>query len=40
MLVQMTDEFYPQLSAHGKQAVIHAPEDLTVSGDPDKLASL
>lgn len=25
MLVQMTDEFYPQLSAHGKQAVIHAP---------------
>ncbi len=32
------DEFYPQLSAHGKQAVIHAPEDLTVSGDPDKLA--
>ncbi|WP_025192357.1 vancomycin resistance histidine kinase VanS [Enterococcus faecalis] len=38
MLVQMTDEFYPQLSAHGKQAVIHAPEDLTVSGDPDKLA--
>ncbi|WP_199613798.1 vancomycin resistance histidine kinase VanS [Paenibacillus alkalitolerans] len=38
MLVQMTDEFYPQLAANGKQAVIHASEDLTVFGDPDKLA--
>ncbi|MCF6409633.1 vancomycin resistance histidine kinase VanS [Pseudalkalibacillus salsuginis] len=38
MLVQMTDEFYPQLTANGKQAVIHASEDLTVYGDPDKLA--
>lgn len=38
MLVQMTDEFYPQLSANGKQTVIQAPEDLTVFGDPDKLA--
>lgn len=38
MLVQMIDEFYPQLASHGKQAVIHAPEDLAVSGDPDKLA--
>ncbi|HDR4909598.1 TPA: vancomycin resistance histidine kinase VanS, partial [Bacillus cereus] len=38
MLVQMTDEFYPQLAAKGKQAVIHASEDLTVFGDPDKLA--
>jgi two-component system sensor histidine kinase VanS len=38
MLVQMADEFYPQLSANGKQATIHAPEDLTVYGDPDKLA--
>nr|WP_205603202.1 vancomycin resistance histidine kinase VanS [Heyndrickxia ginsengihumi] len=38
MLVQMADEFYPQLAANGKQAVIHAPEDLTVFGDPDKLA--
>jgi two-component system sensor histidine kinase VanS len=38
MLAQMTDEFYPQLTADGKQAVLHAPEDLTVSGDPDKLA--
>ncbi len=38
MLVQLADEFYPQLAANGKQAVIHAPEDLTVFGDPDKLA--
>jgi two-component system sensor histidine kinase VanS len=38
MLAQMTDEFYPQLAANGKQAVIHASEDLTVYGDPDKLA--
>jgi two-component system sensor histidine kinase VanS len=38
MLVQMIDEFYPLLAANGKQAVLHAPEDLTVYGDPDKLA--
>jgi two-component system sensor histidine kinase VanS len=38
MLAQMADEFYPQLAAHGKQALIHASEYLTVSGDPDKLA--
>ncbi|KMQ00302.1 histidine kinase [Bacillus cereus] len=38
MLVQMTDEFYPQLAAKGKQVVLHASEDLTVFGDADKLA--
>lgn len=38
MLLQMADEFYPQLSENGKQAVIHAAEDLTVYGDADKLA--
>ncbi|MDR0410318.1 MAG: sensor histidine kinase [Spirochaetaceae bacterium] len=38
MLVQIADEFYPQLAANGKQALITAPEDLTVPGDPDKLA--
>jgi len=38
MLAQLTDEFYPQLAANGKQAVIHAPEDLSVYADPDKLA--
>ena len=38
MLVQLVDEVYPQLVAHGKKAVIHAAEDLAVHGDPDKLA--
>jgi two-component system sensor histidine kinase VanS len=38
MLAQMTDEFYPLLAAQGKQAVLHVPEDMTVYGDPDKLA--
>ena len=38
MLVQMADEFYPQLVENGKQAIIHASEDLAVYGDPDKLA--
>jgi len=38
MLVQMTDEFYPILSAKGNTAVLHASEDLTVTGDPVKLA--
>lgn len=38
MLVQMVDEFYPILSAKGNAAVLHADEDLTVFGDPTKLA--
>jgi two-component system sensor histidine kinase VanS len=38
MLAQMTDEFYPLLAARGKRAVLHVPEDMTVYGDPDKLA--
>jgi two-component system sensor histidine kinase VanS len=38
MLAQMADEFYPLLAADGKRTVIHAPDDLTVYGDPDKLA--
>lgn len=38
MLVQMADEFYPQLAAQGKQASVHADENLSVYGDPDKLA--
>lgn len=38
MLQQMADEFYPMLTPQGKQAVVHAPEDLTLSGDADKLA--
>ena len=38
MLVQMIDEFYPILSARGNTAVLRAGEDLTVIGDPVKLA--
>lgn len=38
MLVQMIDEFYPILSARGNTAVLRAGEDLTVTGDPAKLA--
>ncbi|MDR1706350.1 MAG: HAMP domain-containing histidine kinase [Clostridiales bacterium] len=38
MLVQLADEFYPLLSASGKSAAVRAPEDITVYGDPDKLA--
>ncbi|MCL2757683.1 MAG: HAMP domain-containing histidine kinase [Coriobacteriia bacterium] len=38
MLVQLIDEFYPQLASQGKQAVIHAPETLMAHADPDKLA--
>jgi two-component system sensor histidine kinase VanS len=38
MLAQMTEEFYPLLAAKGKRAIINVPEDLTLYGDPDKLA--
>lgn len=38
MLVQLVDEVYPELAAHDKKAIMHAAEDLTVYGDPDKLA--
>ncbi len=38
MLAQMIDEFYPILSARGNTAVLRASEDLTVTGDPEKLA--
>lgn len=38
MLVQMTDEFYPILSKKGNTTVLHADENLTVYGDPIKLA--
>jgi two-component system sensor histidine kinase VanS len=38
MLIQMADEVYPQLTAQGKQVMIHAAEDITICGDPDKLA--
>ena len=38
MLVQMADEFYPYLVASGKRATIRAAQDITIVGDPDKLA--
>lgn len=38
MLAQLADEAYPQLMAHGKEAVIHTAENLIIHGDPDKLA--
>jgi two-component system sensor histidine kinase VanS len=38
MLAQMTDEFYPLLTSKGQQAVLHVSEDMTIYGDPDKLA--
>lgn len=38
MLVQMTDEFYPILKAHGNTVKLNAPENLMLSADPIKLA--
>ncbi|MDD2497949.1 MAG: ATP-binding protein [Desulfitobacteriaceae bacterium] len=38
MLIQITDEAYPQLSANGKKVAILAAEDFTIYGDSDKLA--
>lgn len=38
MLVQMADEFYPILKAHGNTIRVEAAEDLTVCGDSLKLA--
>lgn len=38
MLVQLTDEFYPLLTAHGNTIELHSSESLTVYGDADKLA--
>lgn len=38
MLVQLSDELSPLLSANGNFAVLHADENLTVRADPDRLA--
>ena len=38
MLLQMIEEFYPLLSAKGNKAVLHSDENVTVLGDPVKLA--
>lgn len=38
MLLQMIEEFYPVLEEKGNKAVLHSDENVTVSGDPVKLA--
>lgn len=38
MLMQMADEFYPLLSAHGNTAILDIDEDLLLHGDAIKLA--
>jgi two-component system sensor histidine kinase VanS len=38
MLAQMAEEFYPLLAAHEQHLRVDAPEELVISGDPDKLA--
>lgn len=38
MLVQMTDEFYPLLTAHGNQTELQVEDNLTFYGDSIKLA--
>ncbi len=38
MLLQLADEFYPQLSSLDKAAAVHSDENLMLYGDPDKLA--
>lgn len=38
MLMQLTDEFYPLLKAHGNEIELSAEKGLTVYADPDKLA--
>ncbi|MDD3278394.1 MAG: HAMP domain-containing sensor histidine kinase [Lachnospiraceae bacterium] len=38
MLVQLTDELSPILSTNGNTAILKADENLTIYGDPDKLA--
>ena len=38
LFVQLIDEFYPMLAPLGKAVVLHANENLTYYGDPEKLA--
>lgn len=38
MLVQMTDEFYPLLNAHGNTTKLYVDQDMTIYGDSVKLA--
>ncbi len=38
MLAQIADEFYPMLAPGEKQVTVHAPEELILWGDADKLS--
>lgn len=38
MLVQMTDEFYPLLNSHGNTTNLQVDEEMSIYGDPVKLA--
>ncbi|MDR2108424.1 MAG: HAMP domain-containing histidine kinase, partial [Coriobacteriales bacterium] len=38
LLVQVADEFYPQLNTATRQIELHTEGDLTITGDADKLA--
>ena len=38
MLMQMTEEFYPVLAAHGNEIKLEAEDDLHLYADPDRLA--
>ena len=38
MLMQMTEEFYPVLAAHGNEVKLETEEDLHLYADPDRLA--
>lgn len=38
MFQQLTDEFYPLLNAHGNSTKLEIDQDITIYGDPDKLA--
>lgn len=38
LLAQLTDEFYPLLSAHGNTITLHSEDNLTIYADPMKLA--
>lgn len=38
LLMQLGEEFYPALQAQGKSLALDCPQELPISGDPDKLA--
>ena len=40
LIAQVIDEIYPTLSANGNTVVFKADDDLSVTGDPEKLASV